>query len=168
METFQCSLPWGNSHVLATKLALGASTGDTQRYGSFRLGGSFGESGYYTLPDELRALRGFDIAAVSGDTYYLSSIEYRFPLWYADFGIGTLPIFARNLSAAVYLDGGNAFDDWENTPAPLLGGGFEMQARIIASWGAPISLRGGYAFGLNGGIPIGSVEGFYFWFGSSF
>ena len=26
----------------------------------------------------------------------------------------------------------------------------------------------GYAFGLNGGVPIGSIEGLYLWLGSSF
>lgn len=162
-------LPWGDNHVLATKMAVGFSSGDAQRYGSFRLGGSFGESGYYTLPDEWRALRGFDPASVSGDGYYLGAIEYRMPLWWIDWGYNVTPLFLRSLSGAVFTDFGMAYDAIDQlSQAPLMGMGAELRMSTIVSWGAPLSFRGGYAFGLNGGVPIGSIEGFYAWLGSSF
>ena len=162
-------LPWGDNHVLATKMAVGFSAGDTQRYGSFRLGGSFGESGYYTLPDEWRALRGFDPASVSGDGYYLGAVEYRLPLWWIDWGYNVTPLFLRSLSGAVFTDFGMAYDAIDQlNQAPLMGMGAELRMSTIVSWGAPLSFRGGYAFGLNGGVPIGSIEGFYAWLGSSF
>lgn len=163
------ALPWADNHVLAFKLASGLSAGDTQRYGSYRLGGSFGESGYYTLPDEWRALRGFDPASISGDGYYLSSLEYRLPIYWFDWGYQTYPIFLRYLSGSVYIDTGTAFDDFNDIGAvPLMGAGAELRMSMIASWGVPISVRTGYGFGLNGGIPIGSLDGFYAWIGSSF
>ena len=163
------AMPWSQNHVLALKLATGVSAGDTQRYGSFRLGGSFGESGYYTLPDEWRALRGFTPASVSGDGYYLGSIEYRLPVWWADFGYQAYPVFLRYISASAFVDFGNAYDEFTDAGGPpLVGMGAELSASLIVSWGAPIRVRAGYAFGANGGIPVGSVEGFYTWFGSSF
>lgn len=163
------TMPWGNNHVLATKIAAGLSSGDTQRYGSFRLGGSFGESGYYTLPDELRALRGFDPATISGDGYYLASVEYRLPLHWFDWGYNTYPFFLRNVSGALFMDTGYAFDDVTAiNSTPLTGMGAEFRSSFIVSWGLPISVRGGYAFGLNGGTPLGSPQGFYGWVGSSF
>ena len=162
-------LPWGDNHVLATKMAVGFSSGDAQRYGSFRLGGSFGESGYYTLPDEWRALRGFDPASVSGDGYYLGAVEYRLPLWWIDWGYNVTPLFLRSLSGAVFTDFGMVYDAIDQlNQAPLMGMGAELRMSTIVSWGAPLSFRGGYAFGLNGGVPIGSIEGFYAWLGSSF
>ena len=165
--------PWAENHVFAWKLAGGASVGDQLRYGSFRLGGDFGESSALSLPDEWRALRGFPAATVSGDWYYLGSLEYRMPLWIIDRGVGMIPAFARNLSAAVYLDAGNAFGEagevqnaLSNT---LMGSGAELQARAILGWGVPLTVRLGYGFALRGpGYPIGNAQGFYAWLGSSF
>jgi len=173
------TVPWPETrpglqnHVLAFKLAAGASAGDEQRYGSYRLGGDYGESAYYTLPDEWRALRGFAPATVYGDWYYLTSIEYRLPLWLIDRGVGTIPFFARHLSAAVFVDAGNAFDGIDNTPPiaeTLVGTGAELRGSAIIGWGMPLTGRVGYAFALNGsgGYALGSADGLYAWLGTSF
>jgi hypothetical protein len=164
------SLPWFENHVLAFKLATGLSSGDVQRYGNFRLGGSFGESGYFTLPDEWRALRGFTPATDSGANYYLGAVEYRLPVVWIDRGYKALPVFIRNISAAAFIDAGSAYDSSEELgETPLVGAGVELRSSIIVSWGGGLSLRGGYAFGLtDGGIPLGSPEGLYGWLGGSF
>ena len=110
---------------------VGLSAGDTQRYGSFRLVGSFGESGYYTLPDEWRALK-YDPASVSGDGYYLGAVEYR-PLWWM-IGVTTrfhcffghclvyLPMLAWHSMTLI------------NWPAPLMGMGQNSMSTVV-SWG---------------------------------
>jgi outer membrane protein assembly factor BamA len=167
------TVPWAANHVLATKLAGGVSTGDENRYGSYRLGGSFGESAYYTLPDEWRALRGFPAAVVYGDNYYLGSAEYRLPLLYVDRGVGVLPFFARGLSAAAFVDAGNAFSELTSaeTMAGLrVGTGAELSASAILGWGIPVTVRLGYAFAAlgDGGYAPGSLGGAYAWFGSSY
>ena len=143
-------------------LATGLSAGDSQRYGNFRLGGSFGDSGYFTLPDEWRSLRGYFPATDSGANYYLSAIEYRLPLVWIDRGYKALPVFVRNISAAAFIDAGAAYDTTEELGAPpLVGAGAELRSSLLVSWGGGISVRGGYAFGLTeGGIPLGSVDGF--------
>ena len=165
--------PWAENHVIAWKLAGGASVGDQLRYGSFRLGGDFGESSALSLPDEWRALRGFPAATVSGDWYYLGSVEYRLPLWIIDRGVGMVPAFARNISAAVYLDTGNAFAEAADVQGALsgtlMGTGAEIQGRAILGWAVPLTVRLGYGFALRGpGYPIGDAQGFYAWLGSSF
>ncbi len=166
--------PWLTNHVFATRLAGGASLGDQLQQGSFRLGGNFGESSAYTLPGEFRPLRGFPLAAVYGDWYYLASGEYRLPLWWLDRGFGTLPVFARSMSAAVFVDAGNAFND----PAQQVnlfaqtrvGMGAEVRGSAILAWGIPATVRVGYGFGVygDGGIPLGSLAGLYLQLGSSF
>jgi hypothetical protein len=171
------TVPWpadwqrARNHVAAFKLAAGSSLGDSQRYGSYRLGGSFGDSATSTLPDEWRALRGFPSASVYGDWYYLGSAEYRLPLWWVDRGVGTIPAFARYLSGAVFLDAGLAFDD-PATIDPgqtLVGTGAELRGSVILGWGIPITGRLGYAFALNGsGYSLGSLSGAYAWLGTSF
>ena len=137
-----------------------------------RLGGSFGESAYYTLPEEWRALRGFPTAVVYGDSYYLGSAEYRLPIAHVDRGIGALPFFGRYLSASAFVDAGNAFDELSE-PALTgvkVGTGAEVIGTAILGWGIPVTLRVGYAFGVvgDGGIAPGSLDGLYWWFGSSF
>ena len=166
------TVPFLPNHVLAFKLAGGGTVGDGQRYGSFRLGGSFGESGYYTLPEEWRALRGFTPASVYGDSFYLGSAEYRLPLFRLDRGISTIPAFGRTLSATAFVDAGNADDDLnaEAINATRVGTGAELRGTAVLGWGVGVSARVGYAFAVRGsdGIQFGSTDGFYAWLGSSF
>ena len=163
--------PWAANHVFALKLSGGFSLGSTFRYGSFRLGGSFSENGITVIPQEWRSLRGYYTSTRSGETFWLASGEYRFPIWYVERGVGTIPLFVRHVSGALVVDSGNAWEDpddagFENS---LVGLGAELRASAIAFYGLPLYGRVGYAFGLaNGGIEIGSLDGLYFQAGTSF
>ncbi len=163
--------PWVPNHVLALKAAGGASLGDRFKYGSFRLGGTFSENGITVVPTEWRSLRGFYPASDSGEWYWLASAEYRFPLWNVDRGVGTFPVFVRNLSAAVVADAGNAFDEAEGASLDqtLVGVGAEVRLTTILGYGIGLTTRLGYAASLTGGgIAIGDLDGFYATLGSSF
>ena len=166
------TLPWLANHVLAWKLAAGVSVGDNERFGAYRLGGSFGDSSFTALPDEWRPLRGFAPATVFGDTYYVGSVEYRLPLLYIDRGVGTIPAFFRDISAAVFLDAGNAFNVSDADASPvggaLMGGGAELRGSAIFLWQVPLSVRAGYAFPLRGPQWSSPLQGFYAWLGTSF
>jgi hypothetical protein len=61
-------LPGASHHVLALWASGGASLGDDLQYGSFRLGGSYGDSPFYQLPEDWRPLRGFPPAVDGGDS----------------------------------------------------------------------------------------------------
>jgi len=162
------SVPWFDDHVIATKLAGGGSIGDQTRYGSYRLGGNFGEGGLYTLPDEYRALRGFNVGAAYGDWFYKGSLEYRMPVWWIDRGIGTIPFFARYISAAAFLDAGYAFQELPDgddalLPRTMIGTGLELRGQAVLGYGGLGTARLGYAFGITGEgrIPLGSMDGLY-------
>ena len=160
------------NQVFAWKLSTGATLGDTFRYGSYRLGGSFSENGITVVPGEWRMLRGYYPASDSGEWYWLGSLEARFPIVHIDRGLGTLPFFVRYLSGAIYVDSGNAFNDFSD-PAELgqvlLGTGAEVQLYALAGYGGGYIVRAGYAFAPRGdGIPIGDLGGAYLSFGSSF
>jgi len=164
-------LPFASNHVLALRAAGGASFGDRLKYGSFRLGGNYGESGYYALPDEYISLRGWKVASVSGDWYGLASAEYRFPIARIDTGYSTVPLFLKSLHGAIFVDAGTAFDDLEVTPSPLFGIGTELRLTGIIGWGLGLQARLGYAFALSnmdGAISPVSPESLYFRFGTSF
>ncbi|MDP2305559.1 MAG: hypothetical protein Q8P18_05995 [Pseudomonadota bacterium] len=159
------------NHVLALKFAGGASLGDRFKYGSFRLGGTFSENGITVVPSEWRSLRGFYPASDSGEWYWLTSGEYRFPIWNVDRGVGTIPLFVRNLSAAVVVDAGNAFDDVEGAgiEQTLVGVGGELRLYTILGYGVGLTTRLGYAMSVaGGGIAPGELDGFYATLGSSF
>lgn len=165
------SNPWLANHVFATKFSGGASVGDRFNYGSFRLGGTFSESGITVVPSEWRMLRGFWPASDSGETYWLGSAEYRFPIVYVDRGWGTFPFFLKNVSGAVFADAGNAFDDAEGAAmsGTLLGTGAELRIYSVVSYGMGLYLRLGYGFSVLGdGIPLGDPYGLYASLGTSF
>ena len=172
------SLPWLGNHVLASRAAVGLSMGDNLRYGSFRLGGSYGEGAAYVLPEEYRSLRGFPVGAVYGDWYYLGSLEYRAPIWRIDRGWNTLPFFLRTLHGALWCDAGYAFDTLPQDGAAvastfgstLVGVGAELRLNMVLGWGLGLTTRVGYGFGLNGqyAYDLGSLDGFYAQLGSSF
>jgi len=170
-------IPWFDDHVFAASFAGGGSVGDKTRYGSYRLGGNFGQGGIYSLPEEYRSLRGFRPASSYGDWYYLSSFEYRLPLWWIDRGVGTIPFFAKYISATAYMDAGYAFNELPNgsdDQAPifsstLVGAGAEIRGRAIIGYGINASMRLGYGFAVRGpGIPFGSTDGLYVRFDTGF
>jgi len=170
-------IPWFNDHVFSASLSGGGTVGDRTRYGSYRLGGNFGSGGLYTLPEEYRPLRGFLPGTVYGDWYYLGSFEYRMPLWWIDRGVGTIPFFARYLSAAAFLDAGHAFNDLPKgaedeeplLPQTLVGTGMEIRGSAIIGYGVSLTMRLGYGFALRGpGVPLGSIEGLYVRFDTGF
>lgn len=157
------------NHVLALRLAGGFSLGDNIQFGQFRLGGSYGESPFYQLPEEWRPLRGFAVGSASGDTYYLASAEYRFPLHRVNWGPGALPLFVRTLHGAVFVDAGDAFFDLSEFGPPLVGVGGELRLGIIAGWAIPLDGRLGYAIGVNGGgYSPADLQAWYFRIGTSF
>ena len=171
------SIPWFDDHVFAASLAGGGTIGDRTRYGSYRLGGNFGKGGIYSLPEEYRSLRGFTPASSYGDWYYLGSMEYRLPLWWIDRGVGTIPFFAKYISATAYLDAGRAFNELPNGSedqepifaSTLVGAGAEIRGRAIIGYGINAAMRLGYGFAVRGaGIPFGSTDGLYIRFDTGF
>lgn len=165
------TVPGLPNHVLAFKLAGGATIGDHFRYGSFRLGGSYSENGVTIVPEEFRSLRGFYYGADSGEWYWLGSGEYRFPILHVDRGFGALPLFIQSVSGTLLVDAGNAFDDVEGAALSntLVGVGGELNVSMVVGWGGGVDARLGYAFSpYGGGIALGDLGGGYLELGSSF
>lgn len=107
-------MPWNSHHVLAMALAGGASQGDYPRRGVFFTGGfvDIPVLDWYTsnLAQGGFVLRGYEPGRFVGAQFNRANLEYRFPIWYAERGIQTLPFFLRTLSGAVFADYGGAFD----------------------------------------------------------
>ncbi len=141
-------------HVLALRAAGGITWGDRLIQGTFGLGGAIGEGtlaggGSYNY----FALRGLPVSALSRTRAMLFSAEYRFPIISLQRGLGTTPIFLKDLSGAIFADYGNAWNAHERGSDSidkffddfLLGVGFELRGNFILGHGLPIHGRLGYA-----------------------
>jgi len=137
-------------HVLALRAGGGMTWGDRVVQGTFGVGGAVGEgtlasAGSFTY----FPLRGIPVSALSGTRAMLLSAEYRFPIWNTLRGFGTMPLFVKDISGAIFADYGNAwnagipiedtFDDF------LLGVGAELRGDFIVGHGLPLHARIGYA-----------------------
>ncbi|MBT3223868.1 MAG: BamA/TamA family outer membrane protein, partial [Proteobacteria bacterium] len=165
--------PWVPNHVLAFRAAGGVTLGATDYMGNYQLGGSIGDGAFVTAPDESKMLRGYPFAHDLGDMYWLSGLEYRFPIYRIERGVGTIPAFARVLSGAVFVDAGNAFGDVRSIgdafDGSLVGVGAELRLTAVLGWASSFQGRAGYAVGLTeGGYGPTELDTLYFQVGGSF
>jgi hypothetical protein len=155
-------MPWARHQVLAVALSGGTGGGTYPRRGLFSIGG------FADLPllDSFRAnlrqsgfrLRGYKPGQFAGNDFNLLNVEYRTPLWYADRGVSTLPIFVRTLSGAVFFDYGAAYDRIDlKDPLELFHGGVgaELWVDLFVGYYISGNLRLGVAKGMDATAPSG-------------
>ncbi|MBX3129135.1 MAG: PD40 domain-containing protein [Polyangiaceae bacterium] len=149
-------MPWADHHVLALAASGGAAVGTYPRRGLFFTGGfvDLPVLDAYTdlLVQSAFVLRGYAPAQFIGSHYNLLNAEYRFPIWYADRGLSTLPVFLRTLSGAVFADYGGAFEriDLDDPFADYhLGVGAELWIDLFLGYFGRANLRLGHARGLD-------------------
>lgn len=165
-------LPWARHHVLALGASAGASAGTYPRRGMFFTGG-FSESDAFdtfvanTLQSSF-VLRGYEPRQFQGAQFALANVEYRLPLLYPDRGLSTLPVYFRNVTAAVFADYGGAFDALQFDPrlgALHLGVGGELWFHLTLGYFGRTTLRLGWARGLS---PVAPPPQTYFVAASAF
>lgn len=141
-------------NVIALRAAGGMTWGDTLVQGTFGMGGAIGEGtlasgGSYTY----FPFRGLPVSALSRNRAMLFSAEYRFPILDPLRGIGTIPVFLKDISGALLVDYGNAWNPHENGSDRLrtffdefmLSIGAELRADFYIGHGLPVHGRLGYA-----------------------
>jgi hypothetical protein len=143
-------------HVLALRAGGGMTWGDKLVQGTFGMGGAIGEGafasgGSYTY----FPFRGLPVSALSKMRALLFSGEYRFPIFAPQRGLGTVPVFLKDISGALLTDFGNAWNAHENNGAQdsiktffndfLLSVGAELRGNFIIGHGLPVHGRIGYA-----------------------
>lgn len=141
----------GEHHVLALRLAGGASSGPDGARRAFLLGGpgssgdvmSFGRTAFSLL-------RGFAGSSFAGTHIATANIDYRWPLARPQRGIGTWPIFLRTLHAATFADAGHAWTDGFDAGSIKTALGGELAADIVAGYSFPFTTAVGAAWGYDG------------------
>jgi hypothetical protein len=79
--------------------------------------------------------------------YWLSGLEYRFPIWHIHRGVGTIPLYLRSLSGTLFADAGNAFE------APESATGSQASGLVQAAFQRPL-------VGVGAEISLGNVVGY--------
>lgn len=114
-------VPFLKHHVLALRTAGGVMEGDKLFQGTFRMGGTVGESIISNPGNKYFYLRGFETNRFLGDKAILISGEYRFPIAYPQRFPGMLPVFFQKIHGALFADYGGAFDRKSRYPLTVAG-----------------------------------------------
>ena len=151
-------MPWLEHHVLVARYTGGMGWGDPAQRTLFGLGG-FGTQDYL---DAIvngtvtygSSLRGYAPNATVGDHYHLLNLEYRLPLFWINRGLWTIPFLARRVWGTVFADWGLAYfgnPGWKILKDFRLGLGAELLLELVLGYELPMTLRIGYAYGLDEG-----------------
>jgi WD40-like Beta Propeller Repeat len=101
-------------------------------------------------PGDYARLRGYPMRY--GDQLHVAQVEYRALLVRINRGIDTLPLFARRVHAALFVDAGDAFVSGAFEPSRIgVGVGAELRLDWAAQYGSNYMLRAGLARGLTEG-----------------
>ena len=143
-------------HVISLGIRGGWAGGDPDHLDTFSLGGAPRQDLVSALINLTQGgatwLRGFASDAFSGTAFHHLTAEYRLPLWRVRQGLETLPLFARDLSLAVFSDVGFIgeapldVDAWRDVHA---GVGAELRITTDLLFGASMRFRLGYARGIG-------------------
>lgn len=177
VATAYLPMPWPGYHSVALRSSGGISGGDYPRGGRYFVGGydlentSFIDTVTTGVFNGAFVLRGYAPRSYAGRSYVLETAEYRFPIWFPDHGLSTLPIFLRRLDGNLFVDFGGAFDrldmhafeafhDGALLYSPQLSTaiGAELWTGLTLGWAGATQLRLGYAYGFAAeAIPGGQL-----------
>ncbi|MEM8607738.1 MAG: hypothetical protein AAGF92_11560 [Myxococcota bacterium] len=162
------ALPWVQHQVLAFRYGGGAAEDSRGERGSFAIGG-FPDTSFLDQLLNLEqiggvALRGYPAFSIVGDRFQLLQTEYRVPLTRVLRGPGTVPVFFDRMYALFFFDYGNAYFGPLNLNDFRKGTGAELLMDFTLGYERPMTLRLGFAYGLDEG---GGAQ-FYVNFGRPF
>jgi hypothetical protein len=159
----------GRHAVLALRAGAGTTSGDRSVRRTFFLGGSdpagslidFGSGG-------LSMLRGFSSLSFAGYNTAVANIDYRRPLLRLDRGVSWLPVMARVVHGAVFVDAGNVWSRGFSINDTKVSVGGEASFDLVVGYSLPLALSAGAAWTRNGRDSTFGGPTFYFRLGRAF
>jgi hypothetical protein len=141
-------LPLGAPHaVLAGRAAGATSWGDEAVRRAFSAAGSGPQPrGFGFGFDAIGLVRGVDESDAAGDHAVVLNVDYRWPLFRPERGVGTLPVFARSVHAAIFVDAGHAWTDTFRSSAISRAVGAELSLDTVLGHALPVTFTGGAAW----------------------
>jgi surface antigen Omp85-like protein/WD40 repeat protein len=150
--------PFGPAHaVVAARAGSAYAWGDQNARRIFSASGSGpASSGFDFGRGSVGLLRGFESDTIIGSRVAVANLDYRFPLWRLQRGVGTIPMFIRTIHAAAFADAGTAWDDafkWDDVRVST---GAELSFDTVLGFGFPVSFTTGIAWRYD---PVGTQDG---------
>ena len=151
-EYFPIPWPWFDHHTLTLSLSGGIHVSDPPNQWSFSVGGHTPQNIVDTILNNTAAgsatLRGYPSDAFRGSHFHSIRLNYKFPIWFAELGYGTLPVYVRRVDGSIFSD--NAIiaydeldrDDWKSSV------GAQVNVRFSLGYYQYMTLTLGYAQGL--------------------
>lgn len=135
---------FSGNRALYFMLGGGASKGDQIPQQAFHLGGTSSDNLDYPV-------RGYKAGYRRGDYVAVSTLELRFPLLNIQRGPGTLPLFARQLHMALFVDGAAVWDKGQSLRRDMvdLGAGVELKLDMAIGYKIWVTPVIGYAHGFS-------------------
>ena len=155
-------------HVVAVRLAGGASAGDATVGRTFLLGGDSPGSATDFGSAAVSLLRGFAPNTFAGSHVALANAEYRWPIARPQRGYGTWPVFLHTVHAAVFVDAGHTWTGAFDRRAIKSSAGAQLSADVVAGFFAPFTVTIGGARGHDGSGLVGDRITAYFRVGKGF
>jgi len=159
----------GRHAILAIRAGAGAASGDHTVRRVFYLGGSDPAGPLVNFGDSaLSTLRGFEPRAFAGDRTAAASIDYRRPIARIDRGLGWLPVMARVLHGALFVDMGNTSWRTLSIKATKIATGGEVSLDLVAGYTLPLTVTLGGAWTRDGAVRTPWAPAVYFRLGRAF
>jgi outer membrane translocation and assembly module TamA len=156
-------------HVLAIRLAGGASNGDPAVGRTFLLGGAAPNAATIDFGHEaISLLRGFPVDTFGGSRVALLNADYRWPIVRPQRGVGTWPLFLRTIHGAVFADAGDAWTRSFRMRNLKTSFGAELSLDVIAGYVSPFTIAVGAARGHDGAALVADQTELYFRIGRAF
>jgi hypothetical protein len=138
-------------HVVALRVAGGASRGDGNARRVFLLGGGFSAPGPGSFGSEsFSLLRGFAGDSFAGTHVAIANADYRLSLWRLERGIGPLPVFLHTVHASLTADAGHIWTERFSKRDLKYSAGAEISADVVVGYALPITFATGAAWGHDG------------------
>lgn len=157
-------MPWRGHQSLVLTLRGGASAGGIPGRGAFCVGDyNYGTDIITSLLSRLpttagacRLLRGYagpnnpqKRDTIAGRYYAIASLAYRLPIYDADRGLGTLPLFFQRVGALPFVDWGGAWSGALGLKDLLVAAGATMLFTFRLGYGETVTLGLQYAHGFD-------------------
>ncbi|HEX7020540.1 MAG TPA: hypothetical protein VF159_11035 [Gemmatimonadaceae bacterium] len=136
----------GRHNVLALRGAFAASFGDMAGRRVIGAGGAAAPATTLSFGrDAIGLARGFATDDIVGYRAAVVNIDYRLPLWNVERGVGALPVFVRQVHAAVFADAAHAWTREFRTADVRTSVGLELSSDLVLGHYLPLTVTGGIA-----------------------
>jgi hypothetical protein len=133
--------------VIAARFALAASQGDPSMRRMFSASGTDPQMLTFDFgSDAVGLVRGLDSSDLLGTRAAVVNLDYRLPLKQIERGVGTLPIFARVLHAAVFVDAGHAWTSSFTAADPTVSFGAQLSLDAVVGYVLPLTFTTGVSW----------------------